>query len=336
MNIYMAPMEGITGYIYRNTYNRHFRSVDKYFTPFISPAKGRPLRNRELKDILPDNNKGINVVPQILTNDANDFVKTAKFLKEYGYNEVNINLGCPSGTVVSKFKGSGLLYDVSRLDNFLYGVYEADVMKVSIKTRIGKVFPSEFEDIIEVYKKYPVSELIIHPRIQTDYYRNSPNMEVFVDGVMRYTDSNNSPLHNMDEICYNGDISDVLSYKKLVSDIPYIRNIMLGRGLIGNPFLPEMIKKSETEEVNIMSKDVLPEDSYCKRFKDFHNELLDAYRETDLGDGNTLFKMKELWIYMGCLFDGFPMSHKLLKRIKKSRIMDEYKSSVNELFAIVK
>jgi tRNA-dihydrouridine synthase len=198
--IYMAPMEGITGYIYRNTFSKYFSGIDKYFTPFISPAKGRPLRNRELKDILPENNKNINVVPQILTNDGEAYKKIALFLKEYGYEEVNINLGCPSGTVVSKAKGSGLLYDIERLDNFLYQVFEADIMKVSIKTRVGKFFPEEFSDILDVYKKYPITELIVHPRVQTDYYKGSPRLETFDQAAAAYADD------MAEMLCYNGDI----------------------------------------------------------------------------------------------------------------------------------
>ncbi len=326
MKIYMAPMEGITGCLYRNTYNRYFKGVDKYFTPFIAPAKGRPLRTRELQDILPENNKGLAVVPQILTNDVNDFIKTAKFLKEYGYTEVNINLGCPSGTVVSKGKGAGLLYDIDRLDAFLYGVYEADIMKVSIKTRIGKLFPEEFEDIINVYMKYPISELIIHPRIQTDYYRNTPNMAVFKSGMCQYlsTGKNADVVHGIQEICYNGDIFDWETYHCLISECPSVSKLMLGRGVIGNPFLPEMIKKAHVGCVPLKSADF-------DRLKGFHNELLSAYRNSDLGDNNTLFKMKELWLYMGRLFDGNLDAGKYLKKIKKSKNMEEYKIAVNGL-----
>lgn len=374
MMIYMAPMEGITGYIYRNIYGRYFEGVDKYFTPFIAPAKGRPLRTRELKDILPENNRGLHVVPQILTNDADDFLKTAKFLKEYGYTEVNINLGCPSGTVVSKWKGSGLLYDIDRLDHFLYGVYEADIMKVSIKTRIGKLFPEEFEDIINIYKKYPISELIIHPRIQTDYYKNTPNMEVFNSGVCQYlsdrqnemccgsdrlytasaaSDSANKKwriVHDEQEICYNGDLFDLDAYRRLKNKYAFLSKVMLGRGLIGNPFLPEMIKRcklddedrrdictksdisgGEMSEVYITCDNPLLKRENANRFKEFHDELLSSYRSSDLGDNNTLFKMKELWLYMGGLFDENPDAGKYLKRIKKSKNMEEYKIAVNGL-----
>ena len=286
--IYLAPMEGITGYIYRNVHHKYFGGVDKYFMPFIAPAKGRPLRNRELRDVLPENNQGINVVPQLLTNSGEGFVKAAKFLKELGYNEVNINLGCPSKTVVTKYKGSGLLYDTERLDNFLYEVFAADVMDVSIKTRIGRDSSVEFEDIIEIYKKYPISELIIHPRIQTDFYKNTPNMEVFAEGVASYG--------RPDTVCYHGDINSVVDYDRFTGDFPDISKVMIGRGIIADPCLAERIK----EECGDSTYD-------WNRFFIFHDELYRNYCESDVGRGNTMFKMKELWAYWSRLGTGiFP------------------------------
>lgn len=312
MKIYMAPMEGITGYIFRNTYNRYFKGVDKYFTPFIAPAKGRPLRNRELKDILPENNKGLNIVPQILTNDVEGYIKTAKLLKDYGYKEVNINLGCPSGTVVAKYKGAGLLYDTDRLDKFLYGVYEADIMDVSIKTRVGRDFVEEWEDILNIYMKYPFSELIVHPRIRSDYYKGLPRMECF-DKVVKEFDGAGI---EMSHLCYNGDIYTVADWKELRGKYAGLHNIMLGRGLIGYPFLPEMIKGIDTK-------------TDMKRFIDFHNELLDSYVNSDVGPGNSLFKMKELWIYMENMFSD--EESRLFKRIRKSKTIEEYRVAVREL-----
>ena len=338
--IYLAPMEGITGYIYRNAHHKYFGGVDKYFMPFIAPAKGRPLRNRELRDVLPENNQGINVVPQLLTNSGEGFVKAAKFLKELGYNEVNINLGCPSKTVVTKYKGSGLLYDTERLDNFLYEVFAADVMDVSIKTRIGRDSSAEFEDIIEIYKKYPISELIIHPRIQTDFYKNTPNMEVFAEGVAAYG--------RTDTVCYNGDINSVADYERFTDDFPDIRKVMIGRGIIADPCLAERIKSTATgkdgvdddndlniateQNGNIGSVDSSPHMAYdWDRFFTFHDELYRNYCESDVGRGNTMFKMKELWAYWSRLFDEMEGAERALKKIRKTRDNGEYEAAVKTL-----
>lgn len=341
--IYLAPMEGITGYIYRNAHHKYFGGVDKYFMPFIAPAKGRPLRNRELRDVLPENNQGIYVVPQLLTNSGEGFVKAAKFLKKLGYAEVNINLGCPSKTVVTKYKGSGLLYDTERLDNFLYEVFAAGVMDVSIKTRIGRDSSSEFEDIIEIYKKYPISELIIHPRIQTDFYRNTPNMEIFAEGVAAYG--------RTDTVCYNGDINSVVDYKKLVSDFSDIRKVMIGRGIIADPCLAERIKSAvagrdrvdDGNDLNVAtgldgnigfaeSPSYSPYD--WDRFFTFHDELYRNYCESDVGRGNTMFKMKELWAYWSRLFYDVEGAERALKKVRKTRDNGEYEAAVKMLAAL--
>ena len=341
--IYLAPMEGITGYIYRNAHCKYFGGVDKYFMPFIAPAKGRPLRNRELKDVLPENNQGINAVPQLLTNSGEGFVKAAKFLKKLGYDEVNINLGCPSKTVVTKYKGSGLLYDTERLDNFLYEVFAAGVMDVSIKTRLGRDSSVEFEDIIEIYKKYPISELIIHPRIQTDFYKNIPNMEVFAEGVVSYG--------RTDTVCYNGDINSVADYERFTDDFPDIMKVMIGRGIIADPCLAERIKcaaagrdgvddgdnqNGETEQNgSIGYVDSSPYMTYdWNRFFIFHDELYRNYCESDVGRGNTMFKMKELWAYWSRLFYDVEGAERALKKIRKTRDNGEYEAAVRMLAAL--
>ena len=156
MKYYLAPMEGITGHIYRNAYEKYFHNIDKYFTPFIVPNQSLSLKTKELRDLQPENNEGLNIVPQILTNDSEGFIITAKKLKELGYDEINLNLGCPAGTVVSKGRGSGFLAKREELDIFLDEIFKIKDMKISIKTRIGKDSPEEFYKLIDIYNKYPL------------------------------------------------------------------------------------------------------------------------------------------------------------------------------------
>ena len=178
LNIYFAPLEGITGYIYRNAYSdiicrdRGKELISKFFSPFISPGVNQRLSRKELRDILPENNRGIRLIPQLLGCRGEDILLGIEDIKALGYTEVNINLGCPSGTVVAKKKGAGLLAYTDALDEFLYKIYEKADIKVSVKTRIGKNSPEEFFEILDIYNKYPMEELIIHPRIQTDFYKN--------------------------------------------------------------------------------------------------------------------------------------------------------------------
>lgn len=141
MDYLFAPMEGITGYVFRNAHHRHFHGIKTYYTPFISPNQTRKFTPRELNDVRPEHNEGVPVIPQILTNKADDFLWAAGRLKELGYTEVNLNLGCPSGTVVAKKRGSGFLEYPMELDEFLYQVYDglAKVGKeLSVKTRLEK------------------------------------------------------------------------------------------------------------------------------------------------------------------------------------------------------
>lgn len=204
MKYYLAPMEGITGHIYRNAYAKYFDNIDKYFTPFIVPNQSTSLKTKELRDMLPENNEGLYIVPQILTNDAEGFITTAKKLQQLGYDEINLNLGCPAGTVVSKNRGSGFLSQRDELDSFLDEIFKINDMKISVKTRIGKDSPDEFYELIKIYNKYPMEELIIHPRTRQDFYGNTPNLDVFKDAISL---SENT-------LCYNGDIFTVEDYKK--------------------------------------------------------------------------------------------------------------------------
>ena len=305
MKYYLAPLEGVTTYVYRNAYHKHFRPMDKYFTPFIVPHKEKKFSTREKKELSPENNQGLFVVPQLLTNNAVDFLKTAKDIVEFGYDEINLNLGCPSGTVVAKKKGSGFLAFPEELERFLDEIFNKADFKISIKTRIGKDNPDEFYRLLEIYNKYPMEELIVHPRIQTDYYKNTPNLEVFEEAYK----------HSKNPLCYNGDIFTTENFNTFSGRFPETDTIMLGRGMIANPALVNLIEREET-----ITKDTL---------LSFHNMIYEEYQEISSGERNVLFKMKELWFYMANLFEG---SEKLMKRIKKSEKLKDYEKVIQMLF----
>ena len=305
MELYFAPLEGITGYLYRNAHNTFFHNTDKYFSPFIVPSISGTFKNKDLNDILPENNPGITLVPQLLTNNSKDFIQTSKKIKELGYQEINLNLGCPSGTVVSKNKGSGFLAKKEELDAFLYEIFSASVTKISIKTRIGKDKPEEFYDLIEIYNKYPIEELIIHPRVQKDFYKNQPNLHIFKDALGL----------SKNPVCYNGDIFTVEAYKKFVEEFPGVDKIMLGRGLISNPGLINEITNHKKLDKKLL--------------KDFHDRIYEDYKAILFGDRNILFKMKEIWFYMINLF---PDNEKYAKKIKKSERLYDYDKAVLSLF----
>ena len=305
MNFYFAPMEGLTGYVYRNAHHAFFNKIDKYFSPFIAATQSDSFKARELNDILPENNQGIVLIPQLLTNNAKDFINTSNRIKRLGYNEVNLNLGCPSGTVVSKNKGSGFLSKRKELDAFLNEIFTESKTKISVKTRIGKDYSEEFYELIEIFNKYPLEELIIHPRTQTDFYKNKPNLKIFKEAL----------ILSKNPVCYNGDIFSVDDYKAFTAAFPHVNTLMLGRGLMTNPGLIMAI----TDKIKL-EKILL---------KDFHDKIYEDYKEILFGERNVLFKMKELWFYM---ISAFSDSAKHAKRIKKSERLTEYDAAVSSLF----
>ena len=305
MKYYLAPMEGITGHIYRNVYEKYFHNIDKYFTPFIVPNQSLSLKTKELRDLLPENNEVLNVVPQILTNDAEGFILTANKLKQLGYDEINLNLGCPAGTVVSKKRGSGFLAYPDELDKFLDEIYKISDMKISIKTRLGKERPEEFYNLIEIYNKYPLEELIIHPRTREDFYGNIPNLKMFKEALSL----------SKHPICYNGDIFTTENYNEIVKEFPEIDKVMLGRGVLANPGLI-----GEIRENNFISKEVL---------KEFHDEIFENYTILLNEDKNAMYRMKELWGYMSHIFTD---NKKYYKKIKKAQKAKDYREAVSRLF----
>jgi len=305
MNFYFAPMEGLTGYIYRNAHHAFFNNIDKYFSPFIIANQSESFKTKELNDILPENNEGLVLVPQLLTNNAKDFIHTSKKMKQMGYNEINLNLGCPSGTVVSKHRGSGFLSKRDELDAFLDEIFTSSITKISVKTRIGKDQPEEFYDLIEIFNKYPIEELIIHPRIQKDFYKNKPNMKIFKEAL----------ILSKNPVCYNGDIVTVEDYKNFSADFPSVGTLMLGRGLLANPGLISDINNNIKLDKNTL--------------KDFHDKIYEDYKRVLFGDRNVLFKMKELWFYMISVFSD---NAKYAKKIKKSERLYDYEEAVSSLF----
>ena len=309
MKYYMAPMEGLTGYVYRNAYHKFFRPMDRYFTPFIANKK---MSNGEIRDLLPEHNEGMHVVPQILTNRSEDFLAVAKEIAQYGYDTVNLNVGCPSGTVVAKGRGAGLLAEPEVLDHFLYEIFEGYAGKISIKTRIGMEDENEWQDILAVYEKYPLEELIIHPRVRKDFYKGNPRLDAF--------------SYAMEEsghrLCYNGDICSAEDLQDRKERFPDLDCVMLGRGLLCNPFLIEMSKTADDAAHDHMQEKK-------DRLYAFHQEILEGYIQIMSGDRNVLFRMKELWCYLG---DCFTNADKYLKKIKKSERLVAYQAAVDALF----
>lgn len=318
MKFYFAPMEGITGYVFRNAYQKYFGGIDTYFTPFIASTG---LNHKEKNDVLPAHNEKVHVVPQILTNKAEDFLMIAGKMKDYGYESVNLNLGCPSGTVVSRHRGAGMLEDTEYLTQFLDEIFAKSPLPVSVKTRIGMREVEEWESLLNIFSRYPIKELIIHPRLQKEFYLGTPHWECYE----KAKEVLSCPL------CYNGNIDSVSAFRKFQEAFPREQSLMIGRGLLKNPWLVQEISGQLADDGG--RTDVCGTDIRRDTLQAFLQELLEQYSQVMSGETNTLFKLKEIWVYLGEYFLARdPAVEKLLKKIRKARSVSEYSIAVAALF----
>ena len=300
MQYYFAPMEGLTDSIYRKTHHKYFSGVDRYYMPFLSPTIHRTLTHREDRELPMADSVSFTAVPQVLTKVAADFLWAAQVCRDRGYDEVNLNVGCPSGTVVSKGKGSGMLRDLQHLERFLDQIFRDSVLPVSVKTRLGIENPDEFPAILEIYNKYPIKELTIHPRVRKQFYNGSVAMDMF-----RYAAEN-----SRNPLCYNGDITSVEQVEALSREFPALEAVMIGRGLVADPGL-------------------LGGGTDVKQLEAFMNELLEIYTAEFGGARNAMFRLKENW---GLLHPRFEGVDKLWKKLRKTTDLEEYKAITSEIF----
>lgn len=308
MKIYFAPLEGITDEVYRRVHFEAFGGCDKYYTPFVSPTQHFTFSNREQQAISPVENAGMPIVIQVLTKVAEHFSEMTRKLKDIGYTEVNLNAGCPSGTVTAKGKGSGLLRDKDALRLFLDEVYAKSVLPVSIKTRIGYESAEEWDALSDIYKDYPISEIIVHMRTRSEFYKGEPHKELLEKTLDKFT----CP------VIYNGDIFFADEYEKLMKDHPRLSGVMLGRGLIANPALARVIKGGKTPTHD--------------EIRSFHDKLFRRCLERwpkNAVSGH----MCEIMMYMSCMFD---QPHKMIKALRKAKSWEYYEETAAKLFGEMK
>ena len=308
MILSLAPMEGITGHVFRRVHAECFGALDCYYTPFLPPPRvGNRFGGKAFKEIDPANNQGLNVVPQLMSKNADEFVWAAQVLADMGYREVNLNLGCPSGTVVAKGKGSGFLAFPEELEAFFGRIFsEPGMPRVSVKTRLGKTTAEGFPALLELYNDYPIRELIVHPRVQADQYHGQPDLEAFAYAL----------AHSRAPVCYNGDLFDAPAVHAFQARFPAVERIMLGRGLAANPGLIGQLRTGKAPT--------------AAQLQLFHDRLYAATRARIPDRRALLFRMKEAWRYLGC---SFADAERPLRRIRKAQDMTEYDSAVRQLFA---
>ena len=309
MEFLFAPMEGVTGYIYRRVHARFFPGVSRYYAPFFSPSGDHHFPLRGLKDLLPEENPGVRLVPRLLTNKAEDFIWAAASLMDRGYGEVDLNLGCPSGTVTAKRKGAGFLLLPAELDAFLAKIFAAPELRglaISLKTRIGFEKEEEFPALLRIYRQYPLSRLIVHPRLRSDYYTGQVHPDAFALAM------EGSPF----PIVWNGDIFCPADLEALLGRFPGLDTMMLGRGLAAEPGLAGRLLTGTP----------------CSReaLREFHDALCEEYRAVLYGDTALCHRMKEIWSYLILHFQG---GEKHFKRLTKAKRWEEFRLAAEAIFA---
>lgn len=309
VELYLAPMEEITGYIFRNVTDRHFPGADRFITPFVSPNQKNLLKTKDGREVIPEHNAGKKVAIQILSNNAQETIELMQRLQEYGYNDIDFNFGCPSGTVTKKRRGSGILKEPALLDAFLGEIFGSEIaadMNISVKTRVGLDSDELWPEIVDIYNKYPISILTVHPRVGTDFYKGNIRKEPLEYALSHYSG----------RLCYNGDVVAAADVERLQNEYgeDAFAGIMIGRGAVANPGIFREIKTGQKMTL--------------QELKEWHNDLFAEYEQT-FSVNDALYKMKEVWFYLSHSFEGIDRP---LKNIRKCNNKADYFAAVREVW----
>ena len=338
----LGPFQGITDAPFRNVFKRHFGGIDKFYTPFFTGIhKEDHAKNLQTEEIDPRYNDVATLTPQILSTDADEILRFARQCKAMGYTEINLNMGCPFPRVANKKRGSGLLPYPDKVEALLDAVFaQIGDMKFSVKCRLGYFSADEIEPIIKIFNRFPLSELIIHPRIGKQLYKGEADVKRFAELT---------PYINI-PVVYNGDIVSVDSFERIREQVQPVNQFMLGRGLLANPFLAEDIKASVIARRNDEAiqesvsldcfdprkcsvfdgvNDAKPQSERTERL---HAYVIDLYEDRLRhagGSPKVLGRMKELWSY---LMYSFEDPQDVWRKIKKLNALKEYEEAVEKIF----
>jgi len=303
-----SPLQGFTDFRFRNAFNKYFGGIDTFYSPYIRLNGTLEIKPAYERDILPENNTDLELIPQIITNDADEFLFVAKYVQQLGYKELNWNLGCPYPMVAKRGMGSGLINDPVKINSILKKVHAESDIVVSMKMRMGYENSEEILQLFPILERYPLKYIAIHPRIGKQLYKG----KVDLDSFQRCVDNTDHKLY------YNGDITSVAIFNKIAERFPMIDHWMIGRGMIADPFLPSMIKSNTSEypenRIDIFSK--------------FHDTLFHDYAQALSGPSHIIMKMLHFWEYF---MTSFSSSQKGLKKIKKVKSIRAYEDAVREI-----
>jgi len=309
IKIYQAPLQGFTDFDFRKALAESFGGIDKYFIPYLSYGKGREIKKSQLREVFPENNGSLPCVPQVLFSDQAELFDLVSVLIDYGYKEINLNLGCPYPMATNRGRGAAWLEKPEALNEILQQLYAKGFpAKFSVKMRAGMTNDRDFKSVLEVLNQFSLEEVIFHPRTASQMYDGKANPELFADAI--------SQVKHL--LVYNGDIFSVANLQELKKLLPEQNSWMVGRGLLTNPALAAQLKG-----------DVFEPKALRIKMREFHDQLLEAYSARLQGDGHIVMKMSQFWTYFS---ESFENPHKAMKLVKKSSSLLKYNAAVTEIF----
>ncbi len=303
-----SPLQGFTDFKFRNAFNHYFGGIDTFYAPYIRLDGKLLIKSSYQRDLQPENNNTLEVIPQVMTNDVDEFLFVVKYVEGLGYQELNWNLGCPYPMVTKRGMGSGLISDAEKINSILDRVHSETDIIVSMKMRMGYENSEEILEVLPMLDTYPLKNIAIHARIGKQLYKGGVDLEAF----QRCLDQSNHKIY------YNGDITSVAGFREMQERFPMIDHWMIGRGLIADPFLPQMIKNNSS---------VYP-DNRLDIFSEFHDTIFTAYDLALSGPTPIRMKMLGFWEYFS---QSFSNPQKVYKKIKKAKDVAAYKAAVKEI-----
>ena len=306
--LYLAPLQGFTDFAYRKSYHRIFGGIDAYLIPYLSVGSGDKIRNSQYREILPEHNQGIPVIPQVLCAHVSELIPLANMIRDFGYDHLNLNMGCPYPMATHRGRGTALIENQEALKEILDTLFARYQFNVSVKFRAGLTDNHSIFNCIDLLKSYPLDQLIFHPRTADQLYKGEANRQLYAD----FAHQLKHPL------VYNGDLRSASDLEEVRNLVPGQNNWMIGRALLSNPFL--------VHELN----GTLPSKEEQYRMKsEFHHLMLELYQQTFSDQGQVLMKMKSFWSYFS---QSFSNPHKAFKPIKKASSLIKFKAAFPLVF----
>ncbi|MEJ6791254.1 MAG: tRNA-dihydrouridine synthase family protein [Lacinutrix sp.] len=303
-----SPLQGFTDFRFRNAFHHYFGGIDTFYAPYIRLNGKLKIKQSYQLDLKPENNTTLEVIPQVMTNNADEFIFVVKYVQSLGYKELNWNLGCPYPMVTKSGMGSGLICNPSKIDHILKRAHNETDITVSMKMRMGYDHAEEILDAFPILDNYPLKNIAIHARIGKQLYKGPVDLDAFERCI----------TNTKHKLYYNGDITSVDAFKKMEARLPSIDHFMIGRGLIADPFLPSMIKNNTTK---------YPKNRW-EIFSEFHDTIYQQYDEYLSGPTPIKMKMLGFWEFFS---QSFSNPQKTYKAIKKAGNPIKYKQAVKEI-----